>query len=74
MDDPERWADLSGRMTDCRSALDAWPKDRPMDLAFAATLIRCAYAAGYSDAHADPMPVPLEEARVAEARFRLALP
>ena len=72
MDDPAAWADASERMADCMAALAEWPEGRPLDLAMAAQMIRCAYAAGYSDALADPVPV--EEARVAEARFRLALP
>ena len=72
MNDPEVWADMSDRMADCYAALADWPKGRPLDLAMAAQVIRCAYAAGYSDALADPVPLP--EARVAEARFRLALP
>lgn len=72
MDDPAAWADSSPRIADCYKALKDWPEGRPLDLAMAAQVIRCAYAAGYSDALADPVPV--EDARVAEARFRLALP
>jgi hypothetical protein len=65
---------MSDRMADCRKALADWPDGRAIDLTVAASMIRCAYAAGYTDAHSDPDPRSLAEARVAEARLRLALP
>jgi hypothetical protein len=74
VNEPEFWADMSSRMADCYASLVDWPDGRPIDLHVVASMIRCAYAAGYTDAHSDPEPVPIEGARVAEARLRLALP
>lgn len=72
LDDPEAWAEAGLLIADALPDVES--EGKTFTLEEASAYVRAAYAVGYAHAKEAKHPLSVEDARVAAARLRLAVP